>query len=89
MGGLCIMVNDKMCVGVMKNNLMVRIDPKQYSELLYTRGSKEMDFTGRPLKGFLIVEPSGVDLDSDLEYWIDLCLAFNPKAKASKKGRAI
>ncbi|TRX58462.1 TfoX/Sxy family protein [Fulvivirga sp. M361] len=85
MGGLCIMVNDKMCVGVIKNQLMARIDPDVYDEVLDTRGSKEMDFTGRAMKGFLFIKPEGIDMDSDLEYWVDLCLEFNPKAKSSKK----
>ena len=85
MGGLCIMVDDKMCVGVVKNQLMTRIDPDIYTDVLDKRGSREMDFTGRPMKGFLFIKPEGIDMDDDLEYWIDLCLAFNPKAKSSKK----
>ena len=44
-----------------------------------------MDFTGRPMKGFLFVEPIGTDIDKDLEYWVKLALEFNPKAKSSKK----
>ncbi|MEM9391068.1 MAG: TfoX/Sxy family protein [Bacteroidota bacterium] len=85
MGGLCVMVDDKMCVGVVKDQLMARIDPEVYNKVLNQRGSKEMDFTGRPMKGFLFIKPEGVDLDNDLEYWVDLCLEFNPRAKASKK----
>jgi len=87
MGGLCFMVDDKMCVGIVKNELMARIDPEIYGEALSKKGCKEMNFTGRPMKGFVFVEPEGVDLDTDLEYWIDLCLDFNPKAKSSKKPR--
>jgi len=85
MGGLCYMVDDKMCVGVVKDNLMARIDPEIYDEVLTKTGCREMDFTGRPLKGFVFVEPQGVDLDEDLDYWIELCLDFNPKASSSKK----
>ena len=85
MGGLCYMVEDKMCVGVVKNNLMARIDPEVYDEALSKTGCKEMDFTGRPMKGFVFVEPIGLDLDEDLDYWVELCLDFNPKAKSSKK----
>ena len=44
-----------------------------------------MNFTGRPMKGYIFVEPSGYDLNEDLNFWIDLCSVFNPKAKASKK----
>lgn len=85
MGGLCYLVDDKMCVGVVKNTLMARIDPEIYEQALKKKGSKPMDFTGRPMKGFVFVEPEGVDLDSDLDKWVQMCLDFNPKAKKSKK----
>ena len=79
------MVDEKMCVGIVKNELMARIDPEIYDEALSKKGCKEMNFTGRPMKGFVFVEPEAIDLDTDLDYWIDLCLDFNPKAKSSKK----
>ena len=85
MGGLCFMVDDKMCVGVIKDGLMARIDPEIYNQALKVKGCREMDFTGRPMKGFVQVDPVGTDMDEDLSYWIDLCLEFNPKAKSSKK----
>ena len=44
-----------------------------------------MDFTKRPMKGFLYVDPVGTDMDEDLENWIQYALDFNPKAKSSKK----
>jgi len=46
-----------------------------------------MDFTKRRMKGYIFVDAEGTDLDEDLEHWVDLCLAFNPLAKASKSGR--
>ncbi len=85
MGGLCFMVDDKMCVGIIKDTLMARIDPEIYEDVLAKKGCKEMDFTGRSMKGFVYVEPEGIDLNNDLEYWLDLTLMFNPKAKLSKK----
>ena len=85
MGGLCYMVNDKMCIGVVKNNLMARIDPEIHDQALAKAGCREMDFTGRPMKGFVFVEPEGTDLDEDLDHWVELCLDFNPKARSSKK----
>jgi hypothetical protein len=85
MGGLCYMVNEKMCVGIIKENLMVRLDPEIQSTVMKKPGAREMDFTKRPMKGFVFVEPIGVDMDSDLEEWIQLALDFNPKAKKSKK----
>ncbi len=85
MGGLSFMVDDKMCVGVVNSNLMARIDPVIYNQALSKKGCREMDFTGRSMKGFVFVEPEGIDMDADLEYWVQLCLDFNPKAKSSKK----
>ena len=85
MGGICFMVDDKMCAGVVKDQLMARIDPDIYEEVLAKKGCREMDFTKRPMKGFVFVDPIGTDMDSDLEYWIQQCLDFNPKAKSSKK----
>ena len=84
-GGICYMVDDKMCVGVTKDNLMARVDPERFEELMEKTGAREMDFTGRPMKGFIFVGPEGYDRDADLVSWIDLCLEYNPKAKASKK----
>ncbi len=84
MGGLTFMVDDKMCVGVVKNNLMARIDPEVYKEALLKKGCREMDFTGRPMKGFVFIDPEGNDTEEELGYWIQLALDYNPKAKSSK-----
>lgn len=85
MGGLCFMVDSKMCVGVEKNRLMARLDPELYDAALRRKGCEPMDFTGRPTRGFVFVNPAGLATDEDLFYWLDLALEFNPKAKASKK----
>lgn len=85
MGGLTFMVDDKMCVGILKDDLMVRIDPSLYEESLNRMGAREMKFTGRPMKGFVLISPEGVDMDDDLSYWIQLALDFNPYAKSSKR----
>lgn len=84
-GGRCFMVNDKMVVGVTNDSLMVRIDPELYPVALTKKGCRHMDFNGRTLKGFLLVESIGVRSDKDLLYWIELSLDFNPKAKAAKR----
>ena len=85
MGGICYLVNEKMCAGVNKDKLMARIDPDIYTEALKRKGCREMDFTGRSMKGFVFVEPEGTDMEEDLADWIQLCLDYNPKAKSSKK----
>ncbi|MEW6196320.1 MAG: TfoX/Sxy family protein [Bacteroidota bacterium] len=85
MGGLTFMVNKKMCVGILGNDLMARIDPLVYESALQRKGCREMDFTGRPMKGFVFVNSDGTTSKRDLNFWIDLALQFNKKAKASPK----
>lgn len=84
-GGLCILVDDKMCIGIIKDDFMARIDPEIEQQALSKKGARPMDFTKKPMKGYLYISPEGVDREDDLEYWIDLCLQFNPKAKSGKK----
>ena len=85
MGGLCFMVDGKMCIGIVGERLMARIGPDAYGQALTKKGCHRMDFTGRPMKGFVFVDPSAIDMEDDLAYWIGLCLDYNPKAKKSKK----
>lgn len=85
MGGLCYMVDDKMCFGIVKNDLMARVGPDQYPDLIEREGARPMDFTKRPMNGYVFVAPEGIDREDDLEFWLQRCLEFNPLAKASKK----
>jgi hypothetical protein len=66
-------------------NLRARFGNVLYWKMIKMLSCQPMDFTGRPMKGYVFVTPDGFDLESDLEYWIDLCLAFNPLAKSGKK----
>ena len=84
-GGIAFMVKEKMCAGIVKNDLMARIDPGIAGEALKKNGARPMDFAGRPMKGYVYVSPNGVESAIELKYWIGLCLEFNPKAKSSKK----
>ena len=85
MGGLCYMIDDKMCIGIIKDQLMARINPDIYQESLENPHCSEMNFTGRPMKGYVYIEPEGLVNDHDLAHWVQLCLDFNPLAKSSKK----
>jgi len=85
MGGLCFMVDGKMCMGVEKDKLMARIGPDAYAKALKRKGCREMDFTVRPMIGYVYVLASALDTDKDLADWVQLCLDFNPQAAASKK----
>jgi TfoX/Sxy family transcriptional regulator of competence genes len=84
-GGLCFMVNDKMCVGVESNRLMVRFDPAKTDEVMEKEGCKPMDFTSKVMKGFVFVDIDALNTKRKLEYWVNLALAFNKMAKPSKK----
>ena len=84
-GGLCFMVNDKMCVGVEKERLMVRLDPAKYEEVIEKDGCKPMDFTGKVMKGFVFVDANALNTKKKLEYWLKLALDYNKIAKASRK----
>lgn len=85
MGGLTFMVNDKMCIGIIKDEMMCRIDPELQETALEKKGCRIMDFTGRPMKGYVMVDDTGMKTQKEFDYWINLCLEFNTKAKASKK----
>lgn len=87
-GGMCYMVNGKMCVGIIDDEVMCRIDPAVYEEALEKKGCREMNFTGRPMKGYVFVSEEGMKTKKDFDYWIGLCLEFNKKAKASKKKKS-
>jgi hypothetical protein len=84
MGGLCFMVNGKMCVGVEKNRLMARIGPDSYDGALKRKGCRPMDFTGKPMRGFVFVEPVGLKSTRDFRFWMELALAYNPTARKSR-----
>ena len=84
-GGLCFMVNDKMCVGVEKERLMVRLNPGLMEEVMKKEGCKPMDFTGRIMKGYVFVDIEALNTKKKLEYWVKLALDYNRLAKAGKK----
>ncbi|MGZ3921264.1 MAG: TfoX/Sxy family protein [Bacteroidia bacterium] len=84
-GGVCFMVDGKMCVGVIKDDMMCRIDPTMDKIVLEKPGCRPMDFAKRPMKGYVYVDETGLKTKMQFDYWIGLCLDFNSKAKASKK----
>jgi len=84
-GGLCFMVNDKMCVGVEQERLMVRLDPAKMEEAMEKEGSAPMDFTGKVMKGYVFVDIAALNTKTKLSYWMNLALEYNKIAKASKK----
>ena len=83
--GLTFMINDKMCVSVSGDNLMCRFDPALQDEVAEKNGFQSMIMKGREYKGYGYIHPEGFKSKKDFEYWMNLCLTFNEKAKSSKK----
>jgi hypothetical protein len=75
-GGLAFMLNDYMFCGVTNEELMARVGPDNYEASLSKPHVREMDFTGRSMKGYVFVAPEGVESDQELQYWVDLCAEF-------------
>lgn len=75
-GGLCFMVSNHMCCGIVGETLMARVGPGAYQGCLAKPHASEMDFTGRALKGMVYVAPEGIELDSDLQAWVLVCETF-------------
>lgn len=84
-GGICFMVNDKMCVGVKTEHLMVRINPAKQEEALSKEGCKPTVMKGKTMEGFVWVDPYTITTKTKLNYWIKLALEYNTIAKSSKK----
>ena len=75
-GGIAFMVAGHMCCGVIGEKLMARVGPEHYQLALARPHARPMDFTGKPLRGFVYVEPEGYQHDRDLERWLDECVRF-------------
>ena len=75
-GGLAFLSGGHMFVGIVGDTLMARIGPERYAEALRQPHVREMDFTGRPMKGYVFVDPPGIERDDDLERWIVASRAF-------------
>lgn len=90
-GGLCFMVDDKMCFGLLSDKktneelLMCRMSETDCEIALENENCIPMEFTGKPMKGYVFVTENGFQSTKELIHWIDLCLIFNPLANKSKK----
>ena len=75
-GGLAFMLHGNMCCGVIGDRLMLRVGPKGYETALSRPHARAMDFTGKPMKGLVYVEPAGYAPPRDLMEWIERALDF-------------
>jgi TfoX/Sxy family transcriptional regulator of competence genes len=83
--GVAFLVNGKMCVNVSHDDLMCRFDPTLFETLSEKPGFRPMVMRGKQLKGYGYVSQEALRSKKDFDYWVNLCLDFNSKAKASKK----
>jgi len=86
--GVTFMVDDKMCISVGPDRIMCRIDPVLQDQLLEEKPCRVMVMKGREYKGYILVNEEDVQRKKELDFWIDLCLDFNARAKSSKKKAA-
>jgi TfoX/Sxy family transcriptional regulator of competence genes len=86
-GGNAFMINEKMCIGIVKNELMLHVMPEVYESLLEENHVRPMDFTGKIMKGFLFVEEEGLQHEEMLMRWIQYGLDFAERGivKSKKK----
>ncbi len=70
-GGIAFMFHGNMAVGIMGDELMVRVDKDRYADTLTEPHVGVMDFTGRPMRGFVVVAAEGIAEDDDLAAWVD------------------
>jgi TfoX/Sxy family transcriptional regulator of competence genes len=91
-GGIAFLLDGKMCVGVVNDDLMVRSGPDRHVEALHKPHTRPMDFTGRPMTGMVFVEPAGIARGPSLRRWVDLGIAAaeaaTPSRSRARKRRA-
>lgn len=84
-GGISFLISGKMCCGVIKKDLVLRVDPRNYEILLNKANIRPMDFTGRPLKGFVYVDQDGYKSAASLDKLVNLSLDYVKSLKQNKK----
>ena len=86
-GGIAFMIDEKMCIGVHKEDIILRCDPEETDDLLKKKGAKVFDLSGgRPMKGWLLVDPEGISNKKDFDWWINKAIEGNKKTiKGGKK----
>jgi TfoX/Sxy family transcriptional regulator of competence genes len=86
-GGIAFMLDGKMFVGVVKDDLMARVGPERFDDWLKKPGARQMDHTGRPMTGYAFVSPDGLATDEELRQWVEQCAAYVATVPAAKKKR--
>jgi TfoX/Sxy family transcriptional regulator of competence genes len=87
-GGVAFLIGGNMCCGIHRDNLIVRVGPERYEGSMALPNAGPMDITGRPMKGWVMVDPEGISTDDALRQWVEKGIAFAaslPDKKVVKK----
>ncbi len=87
-GGLAFLLDGKMCVGVLRDELVVRSGAERYTEALRNAHARPMDFTGRAMTGMVYISPAGVSRGPALRRWVEMGLAAARQAAPSRRRRS-
>jgi TfoX/Sxy family transcriptional regulator of competence genes len=75
-GGLTFMLQGNMCCGVVGETLMLRVGPDKYEDALGQPHARPMDFSGKPMRGMVYVDPAGIETDAYLHTWVGRAVDF-------------
>lgn len=75
-GGLAFLVHGKMFVGIRNSSLMARVGPERHADALAMSNVRAMDFTGRPMKGYVYIDPPAIADERDLQAWVVWCAEY-------------
>ena len=83
-GGVCFMIRGRMCCGIIDSSLMVRLDPDEADRVADEPHVRPMDFTGKPMRGYLFVDAEGIDSPKALKSWVDRSVAHIERMPVKK-----
>jgi hypothetical protein len=95
-GGVCFMIRGRMCCGIIDSSLMVRLAPDEADRAADQPHVRPMDFTGKPMRGYLFVDAEGITTPKALQSWVDRCVTHietmpvkkaKPKAGPARKSK--
>ena len=75
-GGIAFLRNGLMFVGILDSSLMARVGKENHADSLRRKHVREMDFTGKPMQGYVFVEAHGIKTESQLRFWLERCEEF-------------
>ena len=75
-GGIAFLYRGHMFAGISGTSLMARVGKHEYTDSLGREHVREMDFTGKPMQGYVFVDPPGIQSEEQLAFWLARCKQF-------------